>query len=69
MPRKLHATLAIELPTNEFEAAELMTAVRPHWHTLTSALDAAGLAYEQTLSTAEVASAPNAGRTAACVRW
>jgi hypothetical protein len=52
MPRTLHAAVIVEMPDDEWEAAALMTTLRPHWTTFVEALQASGAKFSQELNTA-----------------
>jgi hypothetical protein len=52
MPRTLHAAVIVELPDDEWEAAALMTTLRPHWTAFVEALQASGAKFHQELNTA-----------------
>ena len=51
MTTTLHAGISIALPSDEFDAAELLVKVRPLWRSLTEGLKEAGVKYDQDLKT------------------
>ena len=58
MTKQLHASIAIDLPGEMFDAAQHTVKFQPLWSALLKGLDAAGIKYTVQLDTGEVRKVP-----------